>query len=391
MKIFLPFVILAGALLVLNIVIAIGMERPAVAAQSAPASLPPRNLIDQTHAEADAKSVGCLACHHGIEDMHNSPNVVLGCADCHGGNATAKLEKQFPDFASDKTQYDAFKNASHVQPLNKEFWKTSANPANSTVAAQSRIAAVHPVRQSRRSARGRERLRPLPRRRGGQGTARPAATSIDQVTHSMMNHGAMLWAAAAYNNGAFHLKNPLFGQDYSADGEPLALLSPRKVTARGNAHRGLPADAPPAAPLRNRPARQHLPRLRKRRRAGRRRSATPIPTSRDGKPMNSLSDRGLGTNTRIDPTILNAQKTRLHDPLLGFMGSNDHPGDYRSSGCTACHVIYANDRSPTNSGWYAKYGNQGLSFSMRPDHPQERARPSRSSTSSPPPSRAASA
>jgi hypothetical protein len=65
---------------------------------------------------------------------------------------------------------------------------------------------------------------------------------------------------------------------------------------------------------------------------------------------------------RIDPVFLNLQKTRLNDPLLDFMGSNNHPGDYRSSGCTACHVVYANDRSPTDSGWYAKYGNQGLSF-----------------------------
>ncbi|MBC8095585.1 MAG: hypothetical protein H7Y43_07220, partial [Akkermansiaceae bacterium] len=30
---------------------------------------------------------------------------------------------------------------------------------------------------------------------------------------------------------------------------------------------------------------------------------------------------------------------------------------------TACHVVYANDRSPTHSGWYSKYGHQGLSFS----------------------------
>ena len=28
-----------------------------------------------------------------------------------------------------------------------------------------------------------------------------------------------------------------------------------------------------------------------------------------------------------------------------MLGTNDHPGDYRSSGCTACHVVYANDRS----------------------------------------------
>jgi hypothetical protein len=102
----------------------------------------------------------------------------------------------------------------------------------------------------------------------------------------------------------------------------------------------------------------------------------PDPDDRDGKPMNSLSDRGLGTNTRVDPTVISAQKTRLHDPLLGFMGSNNHPGDYRSSGCTACHVVYANDRSPTNSGWYAKYGNQGLSFSLDPTIPKnERGHP----------------
>ena len=40
------------------------------------------------------------------------------------------------------------------------------------------------------------------------------------------------------------------------------------------------------------------------------------------------------------------QKTRLLDPSLSLPGTNDHPGDYRNSGCTACHVIYANDRSP---------------------------------------------
>ena len=60
--------------------------------------------------------------------------------------------------------------------------------------------------------------------------------------------------------------------------------------------------------------------------------------------------------------FLNLQKTRLHDPLLDFMGSNNHPGDYRSSGCTAVPST-ANDRSPTHSGWYSKYGHQGWSFS----------------------------
>ena len=85
-----------------------------------------------------------------------------------------------------------------------------------------------------------------------------------------------------------------------------------------------------------------------------------------GKPERRLSARGHGTLNRTDPVFLGAQKTRLHDPLLGFLGSNDRPGDYRSSGCSACHVVYANDRSPTNSGWWSKFGNQGLSFSKDP-------------------------
>jgi len=73
----------------------------------------------------------------------------------------------------------------------------------------------------------------------------------------------------------------------------------------------------------------------------------PTPTEPPGKPARRLSERGLGTLNRTDPVFLNLQKTRLHDPLLDFMGSNNHPGDYRSSGCSACHVVYANDRSPT--------------------------------------------
>jgi hypothetical protein len=89
---------------------------------------------------------------------------------------------------------------------------------------------------------------------------------------------------------------------------------------------------------------------------------SPFPFESPGRPGRRLSERGLGTLNRTDPVFLGLQKTRLHDPLLDFLGSNNHPGDYRSSGCSACHVIYANDRSPTHSGWYSKYGHQGLTF-----------------------------
>jgi hypothetical protein len=52
--------------------------------------LPKPNWIDQSQADADKKSRGCLECHAGVEPMHASPNVVLGCTDCHGGNRHAR-------------------------------------------------------------------------------------------------------------------------------------------------------------------------------------------------------------------------------------------------------------------------------------------------------------
>src|ERR1700731_896382 len=36
------------------------------------ASLPPRNWIDQTQAEADRKRVGCWQGHEGVEPMHKA-------------------------------------------------------------------------------------------------------------------------------------------------------------------------------------------------------------------------------------------------------------------------------------------------------------------------------
>src|SRR5208282_3159662 len=83
-----------------------------------------------------------------------------------------------------------------------------------------------------------------------------------------------------------------------------------------------------------------------------------------------LSDRGFGTELRTDPVFLGLQKTRLLDPVLSLPGTNDHPGDYRGSGCTACHVIYANDNDPVHSADYAKYGHSGFSASSDPAIPK---------------------
>ena len=311
--------------------------------------LPPRNWIDQTPEDMKRKSAGCLDCHKTTDahTMHESPNVVLGCTDCHGGNPARGLGIE-----------DA-----HVRPQNPEFWETSANPQNSTVLlnheSQEFIRFVNP------------------------GDLRVADVAcglchgdiVKRVRSSMMNHGGMLWNAAAYNNGAIHLKNPIVGQAYGADGMALKLENPFVPTEAETKQFGiLPYLIP--LPRFNRSEPGNLFRIFEK--GGLAQLSLGIPTLDEppGKPERRLSDRGLGTLNRTDPVILGAQKTRLHDPLLGFMGSNDRPGDYRSSGCSACHVVYANDRSPTNSGWWSKYGHQGLSFSKDPTIPKnERGHP----------------
>jgi hypothetical protein len=296
-------------------------------------ALPKPNWIDQSQADADKKSRGCLECHAGSEPMHASKNVVLGCTDCHGGNATPGLKQ---------TQ-------AHVAPRNPVFWESSANPNDSTVLL------------NHESAEFIQFVNPGDLRVVEKTCAPCHAEIVHNVSHSMMRHGAMLWGAALYNNGAYPAKNYRFGQAYGLDGSPLRLESPVPVTPAMTDRWGI---LPFIDPLPRFEISQPSNLLRIFERGGEEQSqlGNPNPFEEPGKPARRLSERGLGTLNRIDPVFLNLQKTRLHDPLLDFMGSNNHPGDYRSSGCTACHVVYANDRSPSHSGWYAKYGNQGLSF-----------------------------
>jgi hypothetical protein len=307
----------------------------------------PRNWIDQTLAEASAKSRGCIECHGGIEEMHKSPNVILGCTDCHGGNPTPGL-----------TQRKA-----HVQPRNPIFWESSANPNDSNVLL------------NHESAEFVQFVNPSDLRVAQRACGLCHQEIAQHVQSSMMNHGAMLWGAALYNNGGFPLKNYRFGQAYGADGIPLRLVNPEPVTPEDTRKHGI---LPFLDPLPRFAVSQPGNILRIFEKGGEKPLQLGVPTLGEppGRPLRRLSERGLGTLNRTDPVFLGLQKTRLHDPLLGFMGSNDHPGDYRSSGCAACHVVYANDRSPTHSGYYSKYGHQGLSFSADKSIPKnERGHP----------------
>src|ERR1051325_9335050 len=302
--------------------------------RAADRQLPKRNWIDQTAEEVAFKSRGCLECHAGSEQMHSSPNVMLGCIDCHGGKATPGL-----------TQRKA-----HIEPRNPVFWQSSANPNDSSVLL------------NHESAEFIQFVNPGDLRVADKACGLCHGEIVRDVGHSMMRHGAMLWGAALYNNGGYPDKNYRFGQAYGIDGVPLRLESPIPVTPEMTRKNGI---LPFIDPLPRFALSQPGNILRIFERGGEEQTqlGVPNPFEPPGRPGRRLSDRAMGTLNRTDPVFLNLQKMRLHDPLLDFMGSNNHPGDYRSSGCTACHVVYANDRSPTHSGWYSKYGHQGLSFS----------------------------
>jgi hypothetical protein len=195
------------------------------------------------------------------------------------------------------------------------------------------------------------------------------AKEVRAVSTSMMTHGAMLWQAALYNNGAFPFKDARFGESYSSDGLPRGIQTWPSPSERESLDKGI---LPSLVPLPRWELSQPGNILRVFERGGGPRGEIGSPNREEdpGRPDDKLSDRGLGTLLRTDPVFIGLQKTRLMDPILSLPGTNDHPGDYRSSGCTACHVIYANDRSSAHSGPYAVHGNRGESAQNDPTIPR---------------------
>ncbi len=320
---------------------------PTAAANSAPTAA-------ATPDTAAPQMEGCLKCHNNIEPMHrySSTGEVyetikegrdaagLTCTSCHGGNPAAITAKD-----------------AHVRPRFPKEWGckeggdcSSRNPERTNTLL---------AKESNEFVRF---VNPGDFRVIQQSCGECHADENRNVSQGMMAHGAMLWGAALYNNGGYHVKDTQFGESYNADGKPQALYQNPKPTREQQAKKGFLESLKP------------LPRwelaqpgnvLRVFERGGKRRLEVGLPDKEEepGKPDKGLSPRGLGTNNRIDPVYLGLQKTRLLDPTLNFMGTNDHAGDYRAAGCSACHVVYANDTSIAASAKYAQAGNQGFTQS----------------------------
>ncbi|MEO6718613.1 MAG: multiheme c-type cytochrome, partial [Novosphingobium sp.] len=335
------------------------VERHYVTAPPAPAK--------QTGAEADAKSEGCISCHTKSDaaTMHVTPAVRLGCTDCHGGDAKVHGD---PASGFENPAYVAARERAHVLPRYPGSWHypSSANPERSYTLlnkeAPEFVRFVNP---------------------GDYRIAREACgachlETVEAAERSLMASGAMLFGGAAYNNGIVPFKSYIFGEAYTRGGQPAKIVSPGnppgKLTRRQQA-RGALAELYPL------PSWQVIPpgdvfRVFER---GGRNIATQFPEiglpnpsgsiqrlEEPGRPDLKQSNRGPGTGLRVAIAVLNIHKTRLNDPYMWFMGTNDQPGDYRGSGCTGCHVIYANDREPRHSLTYAQYGRDGQTITSDP-------------------------
>ena len=294
-----------------------------------PAEMLAVDLSKQTPAAAAAKSTGCIVCHQTVKDPHFSNSVHLGCTDCHGGNANANTIE-----------------TAHVLPRFPQLWPKSANPVRSYTLL------------NRESPEFIRFVNPGDLRVAHIACGTCHGTETIQVKKSMMTHGCMLWGAALYNNGAVPNKWSRYGESYSMNGTAQRLQTVPPPTAHEMETKGV---LPYLDPLPRFQVTHPGNILRVFERGGRFRIEPGIPETKEepGRPRARLSNRGLGTINRTDPTFLGLEKTRLLDPTLNFLGTNDHPGDFRSSGCTACHFVYANDRSPVHSGPFAKYGHLG--------------------------------
>lgn len=336
------------------------VEREYAFTPAAPAS--------QTAHAAQTKSEGCQSCHTETDNktMHANPAVQLGCTDCHGGDAqvflTAGVSKTDPRYAR------AMESA-HVLPQYPDEWHypSSANP-------QQTYALLN--RESPEFVRF---INPSDYRVAREACGACHLPTIEAAERSLMATSAMLWGGAAYNNGILPFKRYMLGEGYNRNGDSVVVKGPVVPDAQALLEHSI---LPELYPL---PAWETIKPgdiFRVFERGGRNISnlfpETGLPNAlgqlqrieEPGKPDIRQSNRGPGTGGRISVPVINITKTRLNDPHTWFLGTNDQPGDYRSSGCASCHVVYANDRDPRHSGPYAQFGHTGTTQTLDPTIPK---------------------
>ncbi|MGB1557785.1 MAG: hypothetical protein ACPHCJ_08360, partial [Oceanococcaceae bacterium] len=354
--------------LLLNLVVPLALAAGGEKAQYVKYEYTPPAPAQQTREEVRAKSVGCLSCHTKTDQatMHKQPGILIGCTDCHGGSSDVAV----PAGAQPGTEaYQTALEQAHVLPTYPGAWNwpSSGNPEHSYALLNKE--APEYIRF----------VNPGDLRVADEACGACHQSVVDAAKRSLMATTAMFWEGASYNNGILPFKRPILGEAYTREGEAAKLYGPVKadeaMKAKGVVDELWPMPAwettPPADVFRifergGRVIETLFP-------------ETAVPNvsgniqelDEPGRPDQRQSNRGPGTGLRVAIPVLNIHKTRLNDPLMWFLGTNDQPGDYRSSGCSSCHVVYANDREYKSSGPYAQYGHKGLTQTVDPTIPRD--------------------
>ena len=157
----------------------------------------------QTEREADSKSAGCITCHSASDrhTMHANPAVILGCTDCHGGNAHVEKPAMAEYKGVGASGYLEAMNQAHILPRFPKEWKTpdSANPEGSFTLLN---------RESPEFVRF---MNPSDYRVVRHACGACHLTVIQAAERSLMATGAMLFNGASYNNGILPFKRGVLG------------------------------------------------------------------------------------------------------------------------------------------------------------------------------------
>ncbi len=391
--------LLLGLLLVSLEVLGAGAGSPTTRSYAHTPAAP----LSQSPAEAQAKSAGCVSCHTDSDrlTMHSNPGVVLGCTDCHGGDAKVSLAA---GISRPERAYTDAMDSAHVLPLWPASWPTAANPESNY------------TQINRESPEFIRFVNPGDFRVADLACGACHQPVIEASRRSLMATSAMFWEGASYNNGILPNKRSVTGESYALAKAPLAFPDNSTLPLKSELLEAIEqrvGGPRPEQTLTYLPAtiRNPVPVDENMVKKGVIDTLYPLPVwevtppgdvfrvfERGGRNINSIfpetglpgslgliqrleepgrpdlkqSNRGPGTGNRIAVPLLNIHKTRLNDPFLWFLGTNDQPGDYRSSGCTACHVVYANDRDPRHSGPYAKFGHAGATQTKDPTIPRDK-------------------
>jgi hypothetical protein len=294
--------------------------------------------------------------------MHSSPGVQLGCTDCHGGNSHVSLPQGISRGSAD---YMKTLKLAHVLPRFPSQWRfpSSANPPQTYTLL------------NKESPEFIRFMNPSDYRVARESCGECHMETVEASVRSLHATGAMFWGGASYNNGILDSKNYILGESYNRDGVGTKLFGPVMADQSVAFKAGI---LPSLNPLPSWETVMPGDIFRIFERGGRNIGnlfpETGLPDAKGnlerieepGRPDFRQSNRGPGTGARIAVPLINITKTRLNDPSLWFMGTNDQPGDYRQSGCAACHVVYSNDNNDKHSSVYARFGHDGTTQTIDP-------------------------